>query len=1035
VAAFNNWGTAGVRLTADPAAQPGSPTGIAQGDILWLVIEDQGTDGTTGLPTVSGGTETWTQMPNSPQYSSGATRLFVYWARASQANPTMPSIGGGTNHTFAAVGRFTGGKTSGNPWNNSEYSGGSDAAANPTIPGVTHSTTDALAIVFVSSGFNGSSTTRFSAWTNADLGSFGEIFDEVNTIGGGGGFGAAAGTTSGTFGNTTVTEAFAGHGYIAVVMAPAPPPTTFSQPHFRIRTGDTVGLNTDSGWAANQDANSTIDAETVFRIRFEVAADATGSAKQFKLQYRRNGGGWGDVPIRTSSATHICDITLSSQYANDAATTSLLSATGTFEAGVGMEDDNLSPSITLISEYTEYEWALRIPISYGEANIQHGRNADGDTFEFRVVESGGAVFGGTYVNPTVTLNIPVGVLGGCYPESPCRMGPIADGNGNLYVFEEYADTSAWPVLLKSTDGGDSWSVCAGGGEPTWSGSKDLEGVDVQLVSHVLHIASTKGIDTAYHQYNTSSHGTPDTWAVKDERVVDTGAAPTDQKVSMVVRSDGTVIAAYRTNTANDIYYRIRSAAGSWGTPVELDTANSTDFTDVWMVVGESDVTYIFYYDYTNTTLYYKTLSAADSLSGRTSVATGLDTGSTYEKPMFGVIYYDDGGVEVITVGYKAADDTLYTRQLRDGALQTAQQVSTTTVRNHPAGASSQQPVADLVNTGTTLWCLYADAATSDVWKASNAAGAGWGSSTEVLDAVSADYVRGRIFTHSSGNGGATVYGFTWDDGAGLTGFVKYAEFSITTQQNASVTPTTVAAAAAVDTPTSAASASVTPSTVTATVEVPTPVVTATTDAIITPTTVTADVSIEVSPVVGNANAPPETVAALAAVPPPSASMGAPVTPTTVAGSTTVPTPTFSASVAITPDTVAVAAAVPTPTFSASVAITPGTVDASATVPSPTTGAGPGITPTTVDGAVSVPTPTVTTGGSDAPITFLDEATGLTLTVVSQTQIDLSWNAVSGASTYRITRNGAVVEPANPDTTYSDTVSPNVAYHYTVKAVP
>ncbi|KKK73488.1 hypothetical protein LCGC14_2893340, partial [marine sediment metagenome] len=50
----------------------------------------------------------------------------------------------------------------------------------------------------------------------------------------------------------------------------APVGSTFSQEYFRIRSGDTVGLNTDSGWAAAENTSTTIGTGLPFRIRFKV---------------------------------------------------------------------------------------------------------------------------------------------------------------------------------------------------------------------------------------------------------------------------------------------------------------------------------------------------------------------------------------------------------------------------------------------------------------------------------------------------------------------------------------------------------------------------------------------------------------------------------------------------------------------------------------------------------------------------------------------------------------------------------------------
>lgn len=62
-------------------------------------------------------------------------------------------------------------------------------------------------------------------------------------------------------------------------------------------------------------------------------------------------------------------------------------------------------------------------------------------------------------------------------------------------------------------------------------------------------------------------------------------------------------------------------------------------------------------------------------------------------------------------------------------------------------------------------------------------------------------------------------------------------------------------------------------------------------------------------------------------------------------------------------------------------------------------------------------------------------TGLTATAVSSSQIDLSWNAVTGATGYDIERDGAVIATDNVTTSYSDTgLTQNTTYTYRVRTV-
>jgi hypothetical protein len=198
--------------------------------------------------------------------------------------------------------------------------------------------------------------------------------------------------------------------------------------------------------------------------------------------------------------------------------------------------------------------------------------------------------------------------------------------------------------------------------------------------------------------------------------------------------------------------------------------------------------------------------------------------------------------------------------------------------------------------------------------------------------------------------------------------------------NVDITTTTVAQAATIPSPTSAATAAITPTTVAAAVTIPTPAVDAggaSPDADVTPTTVTVIVANPAPSVVGNANAPPSTVAAIAAVPTPGVVATAAITTTTVAAVAAVPTPGVVGTAAITPTTVGAVASIPTPGVVGTAAITPITVAALTSIPVPSVSAGGSVslTTTTVAALATVPTPSVEVTAAVAGSFMLIKAVG------------------------------------------------------------
>lgn len=562
-----------------------------------------------------------------------------------------------------------------------------------------------------------------------------------------------------------------------------------NQTHFRIRSGDSVGLNADTGWAAIEDANATIGRGIRFRIRFKLTVGG-GGAQNLCLQVRRNGGTYVDVHTTTplgGTATPPSLVNTSSQFSDGAATSTelLTNGGGTYISGVG--DVNNVLSTTLASgEETEVEFCLQIMATYdGENEV-----VAGDTLEYRVVNGtigSNSPFGGTYVIPVITVADTFGYIGGTPIESPCRFGPYKDSNGNLYMVHEFADTNAVIAVRKSTDGGNSWRVVDGANNPT---TADWEGGDVWQDGDTLHILYVRD-NALYNTFRMSDHPTnPDQWGVIAQTA--SGGTFTDaanQQGALVARSDGTVVAVWsQNNTLDGVWYNIRSSGGTWGTPTEIDT-EAVAFTGVYCVLGEADTTHIFYrfdpLDGTSTAIiYHRTLSAADSLSGRQAVVSNIWSQSGGDNdadcPMLEPVYYDDGGVEVVVVAYqKANQGQLFSRHLRDGTLQTEQTLTAVGIdtdradNNIPIGSLCVDPATKTVH---ALFALTSNPA--NMSRDLNVDEGGWGTDT-ALDTAIVDfqYIRARVITHSAANGGDKVIGYIYDDGGGGgAGQLWYEEF-------------------------------------------------------------------------------------------------------------------------------------------------------------------------------------------------------------------------------------------------------------------
>jgi hypothetical protein len=578
--------------------------------------------------------------------------------------------------------------------------------------------------------------------------------------------------------------------------APAP---LYSQPHFRIRSGDAVGLNVDSGWAAALDTNASIDAETNFRIRFEVEelnnVARGGAGEQFYLQWRKNGGPWSQIlapGFPSATSTPAVAVIESAQYAHLDATTNLLAGSGkTFQAGIGSETGVTNTLSGFQNEHTEFEFCLRIRRFY-----DGGRNDAGDVFEFRLVVQTDVPFAGTYVLPAVTLTIPAGLIGGTLVETPSKVGPFKDGNGNLYYLHERAETNNVWLVSKSTDGGDTWVDVDTVNRPT---KGDLEAVDAVLENDRLYILHCQSPAVWHHVFRVSTHGTdPDTWELKDEEIEPNSVpdqVPSRQVAGIVRRGDGDLVAFYIFNngTNTQVYYKIKPNGGSWGSRIQLDS-EAVNFLGLGVVRGASDKSHIAYNDDAGN-VWHRSLDSADTLSARESLTTAGLTGTT-DNDLTPPVYWDEAGTEKVLVIYAKSDGKLYSRIItNDGAPGTESSAATDNTIQRNKG-SSHAVCATIAVDGPDVHLLYADLTTEDIWFDSNLDEAGWGTDVEELDATACHNITGQIFTHSGGNGGAKVFGYVYEDGTdGYTGGLKYRErvFGASPQ---TITPSAIASAEA-----------------------------------------------------------------------------------------------------------------------------------------------------------------------------------------------------------------------------------------------
>lgn len=389
--------------------------------------------------------------------------------------------------------------------------------------------------------------------------------------------------------------------------------------------------------------------------------------------------------------------------------------------------------------------------------------------------------GGTSGTPTGTTGTPTpglpGTLSGVMPEANSHLGPYKDGNGNLYtVMEDVLAKGNKPKAMKSSNHGATWTEIDVANRPQKS---DLEGYWLEKVGTTIYFGWQKSSGPVYlSAFNTSDAPTnPDKWIIKDVQLSST--EPAEQWVNMNSLSNGDLWVFYGIgpNSAGEqMGFRKRvNSTGALSGQVSLDTTKSV--TQVVSVTGAGDITHIFYNNFSTKQIFYRTLSPTGTLSA----AKRVDTGTTNKQyvPMTNAVLHTQGGQEYATVAFGNSSYILKSISVNTatGTPSAEATVSAVPVTANP-GTGSKSIIAHLGTDGSTVYALYSDESTDDIWYDQNS-GAGWGGSdAKIVNNVQTLWITGaNVYTNSSG---LRVLGYIYsiapfvDDG----GNHRYGEYAI-----------------------------------------------------------------------------------------------------------------------------------------------------------------------------------------------------------------------------------------------------------------
>jgi hypothetical protein len=519
-------------------------------------------------------------------------------------------------------------------------------------------------------------------------------------------------------------------------------------------------------------------------------------------------------------------------------------------------------------------------------------------------------------------------------------GPWRDANGNLYALLLDGTDDNIIRLYKSSDGGANWSEVDSPHHPT-TGSLHVSSLVAwrEITNHRIYLAAFGGAERVYfHTFRVSTDPeSPDSWGMTDQPVAgpyaDTGY---QVELGISVGSGGqniVIVSAGEQVGANEdsVYHFSTDAGATWNTDNPLDDgSDSYDNLAAAADYGQSDgyVYALWNRDDTGDLLLRWASDVDKSFGSHVDICDF--THSDYND-MTKMVTYASGGDQVVAaVSLEISTNLPRSMYVTNrGAPQASKQVSSRGTYTPDFGSGPHTGAMQLVHYGTTVYYLFVDASTQDIWVVENMDNAAsWADETEIADGVTAELISANVYPRSDGS---VAIGVLWDEN-GWGGDIRHTEYQIQAPGSA---PSS--------TPTATASAS------------PTATLTATSSSTISPTMTNTPTSAHTSTPTPTATQPPTATT--------TATSTATATPT--ATHTATPTPTVTQMPTATATVTSTATATPTATHTAT--STPTVTD------TPTVTHTPTMTPTPTKTATWTPTATATVT-STPTITLIPTAT-------------------------------------------------------------
>jgi hypothetical protein len=534
---------------------------------------------------------------------------------------------------------------------------------------------------------------------------------------------------------------------------------------FRVRSNFDVDLDEDQGWAAavNKAPSQTVDSP--FRIRFEVESDTSYYRRQYSLQYRWNNKPWTYVeaqefPYESAASPTVsivsCEAFFLGEEADDLITVSKKPA----DPGAGISLSPTTPGwFPKPKTGASAEWEFALVIRRWADGPQLVR--DGDQFLLRMVDHLGRPLAGPI--PEFQVTVPKGHLGGTFVETPARIGPYENSKGELYFIMEPTETDNVFMMVKSSDGGQSWFEVDANNRPQIS---DLEGLgSVMSKDGIIHIVHQISEGVYHHAFATSDNPeNKDRWII-DSHLISSHEEPPTQTADVTLRPDGSLVALFAAG--DQLQYSILEPNGKWSKAAYLNHEHPVGFTNPSLICLPNGIVEITYKSMEGKG-WYRQMLPDNSITPPQQFADNLGTSEDEMMAILPLVYLPEK--ESIVAVFRQSDAYLYLSTKSPNNFWT----KPVRISDRPVvtnAVDSDQAGADVIAFNGQIIISFISEEDREIYLAIVSDFGHTPSARLIVPDIDGSWLRGNILYHQKKS---PVYGIIYDAGSkGGSGYNKF----------------------------------------------------------------------------------------------------------------------------------------------------------------------------------------------------------------------------------------------------------------------